>query len=105
MNKILPVILLISILLGCPQSDDTDLKFSKQTKLIASDGETGDEFGYSVCVSGDTAVVGAWRDDENGEDSGSAYIFTWNGITWVEQQKLTAIQEQRISFPETGLRG
>lgn len=45
-------------------------------KLLASDGEGGEEFGVSVSISDLTAIVGAPRDNDNGRDSGSAYIFT-----------------------------
>jgi hypothetical protein len=47
------------------------------TKLTASDGIAGDEFGRGVSVSGDgtTAFVGAPWDDDAGEKSGSAYVF------------------------------
>ena len=34
-----------------------------------------DYFGYSVAIWGDTAIIGAHRDDDNGNDSGSAYVF------------------------------
>ena len=44
-------------------------------KLLADDGAEGDQFGFSVAVSGTTAIVGAWADDDNGFDSGSAYLF------------------------------
>ena len=44
-------------------------------KLLASDGAAGDSFGYSVSVSGGTALVGAYLDDDSGESSGSAYVF------------------------------
>ncbi len=50
-------------------------------KLTAEDGETGDYFGYSVAVDVDTVVVGAYQDDDNGTDSGSAYIFTRDSET------------------------
>ena len=33
--------------------------WTEQQKLLASDGAAGDDFGYSVSVSGDTVVVGA----------------------------------------------
>ena len=49
-----------------------------------------DLFGSSVAIAGDTIVVGAWWDDDNGEASGSAYVFTRTGTTWTEQAKLTA---------------
>ncbi len=44
-------------------------------KLLADDGEPGDHFGISVAISGATAIVGAPRDDDNGINSGSAYLF------------------------------
>ncbi len=44
-------------------------------KLTASDGDEEDEFGWSVSLSGDRALVGAWGDDDMGTDSGSAYVF------------------------------
>jgi len=44
-------------------------------KLLATDGAQGDQFGKSVAVSGNTAVIGAWRDGDNGAGSGSAYAF------------------------------
>lgn len=63
---------------------------SKTAKFIAPDREVDDGFGISVDVSGNTAIIGADRDDDNGVDSGSAYIFIYNGTTWVQQAKLTA---------------
>jgi len=62
----------------------------QQQKLLASDGAAGDEFGYSVSISGDYAIVGAYGDDDKGTDSGSAYIFKRDGTSWVQRQKLTA---------------
>ena len=44
-------------------------------KLLADDGAQGDLFGNSVAISGDTAIVGALGDDDNGDISGSAYLF------------------------------
>jgi hypothetical protein len=62
----------------------------QQSKLVASDGAADDRFGYSVSVTVDYAIVGAYYDDDNGASSGSAYIFRWDGANWVQQQKLTA---------------
>ena len=47
----------------------------QMVKLLPDDGAAGDEFGYSVAISGTTAIVGAWQDDDNDLDSGSAYLF------------------------------
>ncbi len=66
--------------------------WSQQAKLTAADGAAGDWFGYSVALSGDTALIGAHFNDNdvNGVDSGSAYVFTRSGTTWSQRAKLTA---------------
>jgi hypothetical protein len=64
--------------------------WTEQAKLTPSDGEQKEQFGHSVAISGDTAVVGAYRDDDNGIFSGSAYVFVRSGTTWSQQAKLTA---------------
>ncbi|MEQ1605091.1 MAG: hypothetical protein ABL999_09495 [Pyrinomonadaceae bacterium] len=62
-----------------------------QQKLTASDGATQDNFGWSVGITGDTVVVGAYQDDiTTATDAGSAYIYTRSGTLWTQQQKLTA---------------
>ncbi|RWX44711.1 FG-GAP repeat-containing protein [Candidatus Electrothrix aarhusensis] len=69
------------------RSGDT---WTLQQKLTANDGAVGEWFGISVSISGDTALVGTSRDDDNGLDSGSVYVFVRSGNTWSQQQKLTA---------------
>lgn len=63
-----------------------------RAKLLHSDRSAYDWFGRSVSLSsnGDTALVGASGDDDNGLNSGSAYIFTRDAVTgaWAEQEKL-----------------
>ncbi len=62
-------------------------------KLTASDGARRDYFGRAVSIDGDTLVVGALNDDDNGSDSGSVYIFDRNqgGIdAWGQEAKITA---------------
>ncbi len=56
----------------------------EEAKLMASHGAAADRFGVSVAVAGDTAVVGAFGDDDNGTDSGSAYVFRYDGTAWAE---------------------
>ncbi len=63
---------------------------SEDLKLIPTDGDTLDRFAYSLAVSGDVMVMGAYADDDSGSESGSAYIFRNNGTTWVEEAKLIA---------------
>ncbi len=62
----------------------------QEQKLTASDGAAADKFGVSVSISGDTALIGAYADDDNGNSSGSAYIFRFDGANWVQEQKLLA---------------
>jgi Leucine-rich repeat (LRR) protein len=62
--------------------------WSEVAKLTASDGAAWDQFGYSVSISGDYAVVGAWGDEDNGEKSGSAYVFERINGVWTQVTKL-----------------
>ncbi len=64
--------------------------WTEESKLTASGGVADDRFGTSVSVSGDTAVVGAPYDDDNGSDSGSAYVYVRRGGVWTEESKLRA---------------
>ncbi|MGI9255302.1 MAG: FG-GAP repeat protein, partial [Salinispira sp.] len=56
--------------------------WTQQAKLLASDGDGGDYFGCSVAMDGNTTIVGAYGDNDNGTWSGSAYIFTRSGSSW-----------------------
>ena len=62
----------------------------EQDVLKASDAASGDHFGISTAIDGDYVVIGAFRNDDNGNDSGSAYIFKNNGSNWVEETILKA---------------
>lgn len=65
----------------------------EQQKLVADDGAPEDFFGYSVAISGDIAIVGSFKADDEvkGVDAGSTYVFTRSGTIWRQQTKLTAI--------------
>lgn len=65
--------------------------WSQQAKLLASDGAADDLFGYSVSISGDSAIIGAYGKTSGLlQFQGAAYIFTRSGTTWTEQAKLLA---------------
>ena len=49
-------------------------------KLTASDGAVSDQFGVSVSISGGVIGVGSFGDDDNGVDSGSAYVYVLSGV-------------------------
>ena len=58
----------------------------REAKLVAPDGdaeEQDDHFGHAVSNSGDTALIGAPDSDDNGFDSGSAYVFVRHGKKWL----------------------
>ncbi|EJK60206.1 hypothetical protein THAOC_19489, partial [Thalassiosira oceanica] len=57
-------------------------------KLLLPEGTAADYYGESVTVYGDTVVVGAPWDDDNGRGSGSAHVFVRIGEEWKHQAKL-----------------
>jgi len=98
-----------TIIVGAPYHDDgeedsgaayvfrlNEGTWNQQVKLTTSSNLSQDaRFGNSVSLSGDTAVVGAYKDDvldvENNlmVDAGSVYVFRFDGSGWAEKAKLT----------------
>jgi len=63
--------------------------WEEKSRLVASDSSAVAWFGYSVSIDGDNLLIGAFRDPENGPQSGAAYIFHLDSTgEWTEQQKL-----------------
>jgi hypothetical protein len=67
--------------------------------IKASNAEGGDQFGYSVALSGDTLAVGAWKERSAGAQTnndavgaGAAYVFIRNGTTWSQEGYLNGDQ-------------
>ena len=56
-----------------------------QHKFLAPDGVSRDEFGWSVALKGNYALIGSYLDDDNGTDSGSAYLFDINSGEFVQK--------------------
>lgn len=65
-----------------------DTSWREQQKLLASDGADLDQLGWSVALTEDRALIGAY-----GKDSarGAAYVFAYDGNSWIEEQKLLAL--------------
>ncbi len=58
-------------------------------RLIDPTGANADDFGTSVCISGNRIIVGAYADDNGAvSNQGSACIYQLNGSTWVLMQKI-----------------
>jgi len=65
--------------------------WTQQAKLTAADAAADDNFGISVSVSADTALIGACGDEHaGGAYAGSAYVFVRSGGVWTQQAKLLA---------------
>ncbi|MEP7284192.1 MAG: putative Ig domain-containing protein [Chloroflexota bacterium] len=81
-----------TLVMGAPSADAAYIFgrsgtiWTQQQKLTASDG-VGRHLGVSVAFEGSTLVVGA---PYKNNAPGVAYVFVNDGITWSQQQKLTA---------------
>jgi FG-GAP repeat len=64
--------------------------WTERTKLVGGDGAADDRFGVSVGIDGGTIVVGAYRDDDSGTNSGSAYLYVRSGANWTQGGKAVA---------------
>lgn len=64
--------------------------WTEQSKITANYGVYFDEFGSSVSLSGNTAVIGASRSRGSALSSGSAYVYTRQAGVWSEEAKLLA---------------
>ena len=64
-------------------------EWNEEVKLIASDGAYDDNFGWSVAVGADVAIVGALYANAPGSDSGSLYTYDRTGTNWSERSILT----------------
>ncbi|MFH1419169.1 MAG: FG-GAP repeat protein [Planctomycetota bacterium] len=91
-GNIITTLLAIALLAAC---GDANVALAQCTagelaKLAAADPQSTDLTGYSVAVSGAVAVIGAYQDDDNGNNAGTAYVFTFEGSTWTLAAKLSA---------------
>ena len=70
---------------------DSAGNWSQQARLMLSDGAVSDQLGYSVALSGNTAVVGAATKIIFGQSfQGSAFVFTRSGASWSLRQSNVA---------------
>ena len=63
-----------------------DITSGMETILTPSDGAPGDDFGMNVAIDGHTAIVGSYRNDANGHNTGAAYLY--DALTGLETQRL-----------------
>ncbi|EJK47683.1 hypothetical protein THAOC_33579, partial [Thalassiosira oceanica] len=92
-----------TIVVGAEEDDDNGMRsgsayvfvrsgdeWTPEAKLLVPDGAAFDYFGHSVAIYGDSIVVGAYWDDDNGSASGSAHVFVRSGKEWTHKAKLLA---------------
>ena len=72
--------------------DSVSGTWQQEAKLLASDGDYDDQFGYSVALFGDRALVGAKFEEDNGFRAGAAYVYHYESASgkWQEEAKLVA---------------
>jgi len=89
------------VVIGAPFDEDTifdsgsayvfvrsGTTWTEEDKLKASDPTVNDQFGTSVALDGDTALVGAIFGRDTGPQTGAAYVFTRSASTWSEEGRL-----------------
>ena len=75
--------------------------WSEQLKLTSGvDASAGDQFGNSVALSGDTAIIAAYADATAGPGAGSAYIYLIGALPVITQQpqSKTVVPGQAVTF-------
>ncbi len=93
---ILPVLAIVALQLAWgTASAPAQCELEPLNNFFATDGGSQDFFGFAVSVDGTVAIVGAVSDDDASPgsptcNSGSAYVFRFDGTTWVQEAKLTA---------------
>ncbi|MFN9986853.1 MAG: FG-GAP repeat protein, partial [Pirellula sp.] len=61
---------------------NSDGTWEQFQQLLAPDALANDQFGVSVAIDGNRAVVGAHLANGIGNDSGKAYIYEFDGTSW-----------------------
>ena len=88
----------VAVILLVGLTNSASAQCTEVQKLSVSDLTPYDAFGYSVSLSGETALVGALGECAAGRDCGSAYVFRFNGTSWVEEQKLTGSDAETFDY-------
>ncbi len=64
--------------------------WNETARLVPSDSLARTQFGLTVALDGDRALIGAPLDREVGASAGAAYVFHFDGAAWANEQKITA---------------
>jgi len=69
--------------------------WTQQAKLFDPNGAQADQFGISVSIDGDTALIGGQQIENYSNGNGLAYVFTRTGTTWTQQAKLLSADGEK----------
>ena len=76
---------------------DLDLGNWDQTQKITNPHPNNDDqFGFTVSIENELAIVGVPFDDDNGINSGSVYVFNYANLNWTQQQKVYSTETQHF---------
>ena len=80
--------------------------FIEQAKIISSDGNQYDEFSASNSINNNLLIVGSRLDDDNGNDSGSAYLYKFKGCQDISacnyEQDVILSDNSQCVYPQFG---
>ena len=68
---------------------------NEEGKIASAAGVTGDRFGEAVSLSGSFALIGS---PYAADESGAAYLFEKDGLTWLQQSLLTSGDDSGVDF-------
>ena len=83
--------LVVSLLLVSCSGSYVQISIDEEKKIIPFEIEAHDYFGFSLDLDKDQLIVGAYGDDDRGENAGAAYVFRHRTGRWVEEGKLLAL--------------
>ncbi|MEM7737437.1 MAG: FG-GAP repeat protein [Deinococcota bacterium] len=105
------------LLVGAPFDDDPDnaggsvyvfdrtdgtISWTQTAKLTATDASLGNQFGYAVAFTGNTALIGAPEEDTNGNASGAVYVLQQDVSSGVWSQVDKIIANDSAAFDTFG---
>ncbi len=86
--KILRFLIPVLFLFCIPTYGVAQCDFEELQTVLDPNGALQDEFGNSVSITGEVAIVQSRLDDDAGPNSGSAFIYRFDGASWIEEQKI-----------------
>ena len=91
-TRLLPLALCCFVQLSTAGPARAQCEATESAALTAPEGtgspSQGAHFGCAVATDGTVLITGAEYDDQDGEAAGAAYVYRWDGATWLQEAKL-----------------